>query len=321
MTNKMAKMLFDHAPILVTGTHRSGTTWVGKTLALSPFTYYLGELFNTSDQLIGARFFNHHFAYISEYDSHPQLEQELGRVFRYDFSWFDRLGDSGWRERRLLAYRLSRRIVGFPRPIMKDPIAVLSSPWLARRFGMRVIVLVRHPAAFVHSLVRAQWPASFQPFLRQKALMDDRLGHYADWVRHPPSEYVERAALLWTVIYHIVTCFLNENPAWYACRLERIARDPVHEFRSIFDYLGLPFTQFVQDSIVKSSHPANPKSGMLHETRRDSIGSQNLWRTRLSAKEVLAIRRITEPVSHVYYSDLDWYSDLAPIEGGVNRDE
>ncbi len=30
-------------PILVTGTHRSGTTWVGKMLAAGPSTAYISE--------------------------------------------------------------------------------------------------------------------------------------------------------------------------------------------------------------------------------------------------------------------------------------
>ena len=39
-------MALGRRPILVTGSHRSGTTWVGKTIALSPSVTYIGEPFN-----------------------------------------------------------------------------------------------------------------------------------------------------------------------------------------------------------------------------------------------------------------------------------
>jgi hypothetical protein len=36
----------DRAPILVTGAHRTGTTWVGKMLAANPRTAYISEPLN-----------------------------------------------------------------------------------------------------------------------------------------------------------------------------------------------------------------------------------------------------------------------------------
>ena len=45
--------------------------------------------------------------------------------------------------------------------LLKDPIALLSAPWLARRFGYRPLVVVRHPAGFVSSLVRVGWRVRF----------------------------------------------------------------------------------------------------------------------------------------------------------------
>ena len=36
----------NHNPILVTGAHRSGTTWIGKMLAVDPCTAYISEPLN-----------------------------------------------------------------------------------------------------------------------------------------------------------------------------------------------------------------------------------------------------------------------------------
>src|SRR5205085_10560791 len=42
-------------------------------------------------------------------------------------------------------------------PLLKDPIALFSAEWLASRFDMNVIVMIRHPAAFASSLRRLNW--------------------------------------------------------------------------------------------------------------------------------------------------------------------
>ncbi len=38
------------------------------------------------------------------------------------------------------------------RPLIKDPIGLFSYKWLVSKFDMDVLVLIKHPAAFVSSL-------------------------------------------------------------------------------------------------------------------------------------------------------------------------
>ena len=67
------------------------------------------------------------------------------------------------------AYRLSlKQYFNFKRskeaglrPLLKDPIAIMSCEWLAETFNMDVIVVIRHPAAFVASLKVAGWEFAF----------------------------------------------------------------------------------------------------------------------------------------------------------------
>ena len=55
---------------------------------------------------------------------------------------------------RDMAYFEARRRRG-DRVVMKDPLAFFSAEWLMQNFGMTVVVLIRHPAAFVASLKAA----------------------------------------------------------------------------------------------------------------------------------------------------------------------
>ncbi len=79
----------------------------------------------------------------------PGLARDLRRTlgFRYSHAAELRrmrsLRDAG-RMGRDAARFAAHRIRG-ARPLMKDPIAVLAAPWLAREFGMQVVVMIRHP--------------------------------------------------------------------------------------------------------------------------------------------------------------------------------
>src|SRR4029079_14970877 len=97
----------------------------------------------------------------------PGLAQSL--ALRYDLGAQLRSARS-WRDvarvprdyRRLRGWRRNGR-----RPLMKDPIALLSAEWLAATFDMDVVVLIRHPAAFAASLKRLGWKHSFATFIQE----------------------------------------------------------------------------------------------------------------------------------------------------------
>ena len=71
-------------PILVTGAHRSGTTWVGKMLALAPGVAYLHEPFNP--RFSAGRFDRYFIVVTSENEDRyaPELERVL--ELRYDLA-------------------------------------------------------------------------------------------------------------------------------------------------------------------------------------------------------------------------------------------
>ena len=55
------------SPILVTGSHRSGTTWVGKMVAVSPPIFYIHEPFNPTHgrPIFCHKTFTHWFTYVA----------------------------------------------------------------------------------------------------------------------------------------------------------------------------------------------------------------------------------------------------------------
>ena len=124
-------------PILVTGAHRSGTTWVGRMLALAPGVAYIHEPFNprTAAGLSPARFDRYFTVVTSENEARyrPGLEQTLGLRYGLGAQLRSRAARGRPDPRATLA-RSTQPPIG-ERPLVKDPIALLSAEWLAEASG------------------------------------------------------------------------------------------------------------------------------------------------------------------------------------------
>ncbi|MFC2165103.1 sulfotransferase [Acidobacteriota bacterium] len=302
-------------PILVTGSHRSGTTWVGKMIAKSASIGYIYEPFhlNYRPGICGARF-KYWFTYITEENEaafYESIKQTLN--FSYNlagaFRSLKQLKDALRIVRdgsQFVKYRYSRA-----RPLMKDPVALASSEWLAQRFGMNVIVMIRHPAAFTSSLKRLNWSHPFSHFLEQPLLMRDHLYPFEDQIRDfADKEYdiVDQSILLWKITHSLVRKFQMKHEDWYFIRHEDLSHDPLSGFRAIFEWLGLDYTERIQKMIREFSDQQNPSilPSNQNSIKRHSKAVVNNWKHMLSNSEVLRVRKGVEEFSHVFYSDEDW---------------
>lgn len=297
-------------PIMVTGAHRTGTTWVGKMLAASGEAAYISEPLNVLHRpgVLSAPV-RHWYLYIcgeNEAAYLPALQQTL--AFRYH-AWAElrslrSLKDVG-RMGRDVGIFLRGRIFR-QRPLLKDPFAAFSAPWFADRLGCRVVVTVRHPAAFASSLKRLDWPFDFNDLLAQPLLMGSGLESYrADMecmVQHP-ADIIGQASLLWRLVYQAM-------PAGFlTVRHEDLSLDPLPGFQALYEKLELTFNARAQQAIQESSAAENPgelSRRAVHSVRLDSRANLQNWKRRLEKEEIRRIRSLTEEVAARYYPDLDW---------------
>ncbi len=209
-----------HRPILVTGSHRSGTGWLGQVLAASPAGVgWIWEPFSILHRPgTCAVEFPYWFPYVTD---------ENGQA--YESAVADTLA---WRYRpaaelRSLrspkdAARMARDWYSFSGhrrrgsiPVLKDPIALFSSEWLASRFGMDVAVLIRHPAAFTASVKRLHLRHPFEHFLAQPLLMEDWLEPFAGEIERfaaAEQDIVDQGILLWLILHHAIAGFQGAAP-------------------------------------------------------------------------------------------------------------
>lgn len=307
---------FKLRPILVTGAHRSGTTWIGKMLAVDPCTAYISEPLNVWHRPGVFRVPIQNWyqyicdeneeAYLSAFNELLEYEYHLWKEIRSIRSLKDflRMG----RDFRTFYYGLEEG----RRALLKDPFAVFSAEWFARKLNFNVVISVRHPLAFVSSLKRLNWSFDFQNLLDQPLLMRDHLESYRSQMESAKSEdVIGQAALLWNIIYYTVHAMrtLSLNPDFIVVRHEDLSRDPTTGYRTLYTSLGLDYTHHVEKTILDSSSSENPielSRKKVHDVRLDSRANVANWKKRLNQDDIKRVHEMTNEVAGLFYTDAEW---------------
>jgi len=312
-------LLRDTRGILVTGSHRSGTTWVGNMLAAAPKVTYIHEPFKPG-WVLPYTFTRPDtwFVYIAGHNA-DQWERPVRKTLSFDYSWSFTYKDHPGPKQALKAtsrwLRWSSRKFRGNRPLIKDPIAFFATPWLADSFGLHVVMMIRHPAAFCSSIKLKNWVFDWSHWTRQKELMAGPLAPFADEVaRHQAADsedIIDQAILQWRIFHHVIDVYRQHRPQWHYVRHEDLSLDPVGGYQAMYDYCRLPWTAQVEETIRKSSDQSNLKDAAAagkstHYVQLDSASNIRNWEKRLTPDEIRRIRDGTADVAQKFYSDADW---------------
>jgi hypothetical protein len=309
-------------PILVTGSNRSGTTWVGRMLCASRELNYVYEPFNPG--------------LWPRWTAEPIPYRNFYICAENEDAWLGPIGDVIACRRPVLAQlreaRSVKRLAKLARDgalsalmrarqrrtLVKDPIAVFSAPWLAERFDADVVVMIRNPAAFAGSIKRLGWAFDFRNWLHQDLLMRDHLWPFErDIVRMTErrADLIDQAILLWNVHHHVIATFRDRYPQWMFLIHESLSQDPITGFRSLYGRLGLPFDRTAARVISAHSKPGNPAEvppGETRTLRRDSRLATRTWASRLSPGEIARVREGVAAVAERFYPGESWLEGPTP---------
>ncbi|HHH72241.1 MAG TPA: sulfotransferase [Sulfuricurvum sp.] len=271
-------------PLLITGAHRSGTTWIGNVLNCSNVFRYLDEPLN--------------------------LEHSRHRLHGVQY-WFEDIETNKKLIWQLKLHKLKSSLTR-KRMLVKDPLSFFSIDSYIRHLDAHVLISVRHPAAFVGSLKRQNWQHDFNHFLGQKRLMKTRLGPFEKSLAlyaNEKQDIVQQGILLWNLIYSNALEYKKNYPDILLVRHEDLSLNPLDEFRKIFSYFNIPYTSAVQEYILETTKETNAKKRdpeEVHQLYRNSAENIFSYRTILSAKEISEVREGTQKVSRAFYDDATW---------------
>jgi hypothetical protein len=303
-------------PLLVTGAHRSGTTWVGAMLAASRAYAYVSEPLNVwHRQGVLRAPVEYWYTYICEENQDiflPAFQDTLDLRYRplAELPALHSVKDAG---RMLRDWgRFTQGRIGGRQALLKDPFAVFSAPWFACALGCQVVITVRHPAAFASSLKRLGWTFNFQHLLDQPLLMRHWLEPFRgemEQAQAQPDDLIYRASLLWRLVYHVVRQYQEQNLPYHIVRHEDLSLDPVEGYKSLYQQLGLPFTSQAEAAIRKASGAGNPdelSKAKVHSVHLDSRANLKNWHKRLTREETARIQDLTAGTANHFYTQEDW---------------
>jgi Sulfotransferase family len=298
------------SPVLVTGMHRSGTSWVGSMLCAGGDLINIGEPLNVLNrQTIFPKRVELWYAHITdenEADFLPYYRDALAFKL-HPLADLARMRLGSPRD----PYRIARRWGDFflgraqqRRLLIKDPFAVFSIDWFVRRLGCQVVVVVRHPVAVVSSLKRLGFVFDFRNLLRQPSLMDGRLSRFRPEIEaslESGDDVIGQGSLLWRIIYDSL-----EPPDVRIVRHEDLSLEPVAQCAQLYAELGLELTSEARAAIEASTSEKNPGEVPVRDPFKVRLASRtNLsnWERRLDEAEVERILEITGSVAARYYPE------------------
>ncbi|MGM7702960.1 sulfotransferase [Pseudalkalibacillus sp. Hm43] len=302
--------------ILVTGSHRSGSTFVGKMLSINHDIGYVSEPFNYN---FGIKGVENWFPYVD----HLTINQD-----KYKRMVNDLLnGKAKYKKNKSNSSNIKsniRKLIGsksslqykahfinpkVKRLLIKDPIACFMSEWLHREFDMDVIILVRHPAAFISSLKRLNWRFDFNHFTKQEILYEKYLNVFLEYRDLDNLTILEEGCLLWNSLYGVLLQYLENNPSMICMTHEQISENPIDSFTYLYQLADLDFNKKVERTIkdyTGFSNPSDPTSNKVHVLKRNSAKNTKRWKQNLSAEEISYIKDRTNTLSKNFYKEDDW---------------
>ena len=211
----------------------------------------------------------------------------------------------------------TRYLAGGCRPLFKDPIALMSAEWMAREYDAHVVMMVRHPAAYVASVKRLGWRAPVEDFTCQPDLLDWLPGYLAEELlareaqRPEPAEGVfdlEDAVLCWKVFHETIFRYSRENSGWIVVRHEDLSTNYLHGFRRLYRSLDLDWGEHQAEMVDRHCSSSNElvRGRVNHEFRQDSRKVVRAWMEDLDSEELNTIRKLASPVWEKYYTPASW---------------
>ncbi|MFC7243500.1 sulfotransferase [Catellatospora aurea] len=301
--------------LLVTGLPRSGTSWVGKMVEAGRQVVYVNEPLNVrhppgrSPGVLDADV-THRFQYICA-DNEDVWLRAFRRTLalRYGVGRELRRNHAPYDIARMVKYATAfatGRLRG-RRAMLDDPYALMAVPWLAEKFGVRSVVLVRDPVSLVGSYRKLGWHISLDELLGQPLLTRDLLADHVDELREAAAkeDEIHTTALLWRVVYDVVDRVHRHVPGVLVRRYEDFAMRPEEEFGALYAHFGLNFDEQARAQVVaattageQDSQRGFVRSGTSKTAFRPMDSKQALAaaQNRLSAEDAARVVAITRDV-------------------------
>lgn len=281
--------------LLVTGAPRSGTTAVGRILAVAdPGVSTLHEPFNYHVGLVSIRryFEIPGTASFSEETLAEHVEGIRRLDLRYKPGTFPR--ERGIRRilKRLFggrarnSYRACRLNPLNHTIVWKDPFAGFAADLLASSHDIDVLVTARNPWAVAASFQRMGWAFDLEDVLGRLAEVGADYRSWLGLLDAGTDRSAVNGAILWHAIYATLLDWSRIHSRIRFVNLEDIVQSPVATYAELYRILGLRWTNRTRSKIEKryrsDTSRTKPQGRKAHDQNRDLEAINTYWRDLLA---------------------------------------
>jgi hypothetical protein len=267
--------------IVLAGSGRSGTTWLGNIIAANWSFRIIFEPFDAR-QVPEAKAAGIPLRpYCSPGEGHPDFYSftRLALAGKLRNRWVDQEG------RRFWAWRF----------VLKTIRATLLLAWIDENFHSPIVYLIRHPGSVIASRCRLGWESHLDVFLSEPALMRDYLSPYTDVIKSVKTE-VQKHTVMWCV-ENVIPLKQLPHYDWIFCTYEHFYTEPLKETHRLLSRLGLKETRARLHTVRELSHVTHKESAL-------KMGKNILteWKKELSTKDIADMTTILREFGINLYS-------------------
>ena len=257
--------------IILAGSGRSGTTWLGNIIAANPNVRTIFEPFDYRRVPEAACMPLRPYARSQEL--YPEWAEFVDNVFagKIQNEWTTRQGNRWWATRNFVKAIRANLMLG----------------WLDQTFQPRIVLTTRHPCAVILSRMKLDWVTHLDVFLNQPQLVADYLAPYLDLIHGAQTE-IQKQAVMWS-IENLIPLHQMADYNWTFCTYEEMYRHPAAEAKRVLNELGIRQTWFTKRAIRKVTMVARPESAVI--TGQDAL---TVWQQQLPTGDIAEILRIVD---------------------------
>lgn len=296
--------------LIITGMHRSGTTFLGRVMEQSGFYDYIHEPFSPRFGIEGVP---HRYSYLDlEGCANEPLRHtlddlhDLKMVFklpRVEESFAKKAARRVIRSHGHLGL-LKHRLTPWKKEVLfKDPFLSLCGGYLVKTFPeVKIIYAVRHPLALYRSIMRMGWQFDFADILAQPELVNRYGADFADKLA-TATTVPEQVAYLWKILYRVIdeqSRALGNKALVF--KHEDFCEDPHARITSAFAFLGREIPEPVNRFINKKMFGGKvmPKGDTLHDFARNSKDLAWAWQKKYTPEYDVILEIIGADLQRFY---------------------
>ena len=298
------KLASPYPPLVITGLHRSGTTWIGQLISAAADAEPIHEPLNKEDGLVGVPcWYAHHpggkpssteapFASRTEAlledlmqgrarwvraSPHQPVHRKISRII---------FGSSSERH-----YRKVVATNGSLPFIVKDPFCLFTIPHLIERFDARIVITERPLGALIVSMRRMGWSPHIQSLVSQPLMRELYLQEYSttEITRMSKDNDILANFLFWLAAHRFCREMLERYPSnVLIVSHERLSTGDNMVLEQLLSHLGLLKGFAGASSFISRTTNGTtivPAEGVLHDFFRDGKALAEYWRKKLTQKE------------------------------------